>query len=302
MENEKQIEQSLEEQDQISKEENHDNQDEIKKEEDKVIHMIEANQLQGDVKEQRQENEAGKVGKSQTDSIKKLKQGSKQNIKAKGTIPQPFCLATEKRMSRERRGSMDFKEYKPTLSRSGSLNYKALSQSSVGAERTSNQRHAKSINTAPRSSLPPKIAASEPVDKRVENGPKSKNKTQGKETEKKKPQLDANKQEGGEVEGKKIQKSSTFKALPLPSFYQQQKGQPPRPETKKITASHTKSPLLGQESKSVNKSGDSKGKLVAIGKTISRRAKETISKLHKTTPKSLSTLPNEVVKAVVSSG
>ncbi|GFS32598.1 hypothetical protein Acr_00g0023400 [Actinidia rufa] len=250
MEEGKQIEPNLE-QDQ-SKEEETNNHVEIG-EEIKVIPMIEATQLE-DVKEHG--HTIGPAG-GQTETLKKSKQGSKQDLKKpKVTIPQPFSFTTERRMFRQRRGSMDFKEYMPTLSRSGSLNCKALSQSSIGPEGTSNLSRVKSIKT----NLPPKATTGEPLGKRVENGPKAKDKTQGKESEKKKPHVEA-----------------------------------------KIQSSQIKPPWVVQESKSVAKSGDSKGKM--LSRTIRSSARETMSKLLKTMRKSpVESTPNHVVvKLVVSS-
>lgn len=73
----------------------------------------------------------GRVEESQ-DSTRKSNQGSKLPIlKIKATVPQPFCLATEKRiLSRERRGSVDFSPLTETKSmpreRRGSVEFKDL--------------------------------------------------------------------------------------------------------------------------------------------------------------------------------
>ncbi|XP_059656830.1 protein WVD2-like 7 isoform X2 [Cornus florida] len=202
MEEEEYTKHCLEEQGQ-SKEEKPDKQDDSNQTE-RVIPMLEAKQLLDNMTEERHENEAevkvenrameeGRDGDGQTDSSKKLKQGSKHNLKAKVTIPQPFSLATEKRMSREKRGSMDLKDSKRTLAKSASLNYKFSAQW-------------------------PKVSTNEHVDKNIENHLKTKDKVQVKEVERKK-QVNAKKPEGDELESTKFQKSSTFKALPLPSFY-----------------------------------------------------------------------------------
>lgn len=73
----------------------------------------------------------GRVEESQ-DSTRKSNQGSKLPIlKIKATVPQPFCLATEKRiLSRERRVSVDFSPLTETKSmpreRRGSVEFKDL--------------------------------------------------------------------------------------------------------------------------------------------------------------------------------
>ncbi|EOY25132.1 Uncharacterized protein TCM_016545 [Theobroma cacao] len=122
---------------------------------DRVIPMLEENQLLDDKKEEKDRNgeeinvenqvlKSEKVGDSQIDLAQKPKQGSKQSLKTKPTIPQPFSLSTAKRMSKdkrgsinfssenmkrkpkERQGSMDFKNSysQPRLSRSVSLSHK----------------------------------------------------------------------------------------------------------------------------------------------------------------------------------
>lgn len=116
MEEKKDIRQSH--QQEQTEEEKPDKQVEADQEE-KDIPMLEENQLLvlEDPEEGRHENkakinvesQAEKVGDSQTNSSsKKSKELSEQKLKAKHTIPQPFRLATEKRMSKERRGSTDF--------------------------------------------------------------------------------------------------------------------------------------------------------------------------------------------------
>ena len=74
--------------------------------------MLVENQSLAGIKEEKDRNgediivdnqvlKAEKVGESQIGLAKKPKQGSKQNQRAKPTIPQPFSLSTEKSMSRK---------------------------------------------------------------------------------------------------------------------------------------------------------------------------------------------------------
>lgn len=70
---------------------------------------------------------AGRVERNQKDPARKLNQGSKlPSLKSKATVPQPFSLATEKRiLSRERLGSVDFSSLTETKSeRRGSVGSK----------------------------------------------------------------------------------------------------------------------------------------------------------------------------------
>ncbi|XAR70646.1 hypothetical protein NMG60_11027563 [Bertholletia excelsa] len=294
MEEKEEIEQSLE---QDSSKEEAQQQDGMEGE--KVIPMIETSQSQGQVGEDNEKEadqvkvpkparEEGKLEERKTGSPKKVQQGSTQTFKSKVTIPRPFSLATERRMSRERRGSVDFKDKNP-ISRLSNVNSKALSQSFNGAERrTSDLRHAP-LNTSIRSkiSLPPKMGATEPSDQM--SGPKYKNRTRGKENEKKKSQAAQVKKEEKEgLESKKIQKITTFKARPLPSFYQQKGDLVSKSETE-IPASHPKYPLPGQESKSVPKCKDKKEKTVTKTRTSSSTAKQAIAKLLKPTRNSANT-------------
>lgn len=97
--------------------------------EERVIVMVEENQLLDGIKEGKDKINGEKVGESQIGLAKKPKQGSKQSLmKAKPTIPQPFSLSTEKRMSsKEKRGSIDFSsenmKRKPKQ-RHGSMDFK----------------------------------------------------------------------------------------------------------------------------------------------------------------------------------
>lgn len=73
--------------------------------------------------------EEARAGGKPKDSVKRPKEASKQNHgKALNhTIPRPFLLETEKRMSRERRASVDFSSSKEktslTRERQGSLDF-----------------------------------------------------------------------------------------------------------------------------------------------------------------------------------
>lgn len=110
--------------------------------EEKVIPMLEKNQLPEDTdQKERHENKvdisvgssklSGKDGeRRQTNSSKKSKEGSKRNAKElKHTVPQPFSFATDKRMSKERRSSsMDFSapnEERRSTEKRGSIDFKA---------------------------------------------------------------------------------------------------------------------------------------------------------------------------------
>ncbi|XP_062147119.1 protein WVD2-like 3 [Alnus glutinosa] len=255
--------------------------------EEKVISMLEKNQLPEDTdQKERHENKAeisvgssklsGKDGEGrQTDSSKKSKEGSKRNAKEKHTVPQPFSFATDKRMSKERRsssmdfsaaneerrskekrGSIDFKAPQPKLSKSFSINHKVEPSASAGE--TSKLTRANSTR-ANITSTKPKAPTPKPADKRIE------------------------KQKGEDLEINKLAKTSTCKTAPLQSFYNQT-DPPSKPALRiKIPVTRPKSPLLDQRSKSISNSQSNKiqdkGKYSA-SKTISTSsAKETITKI-----------------------
>ncbi|XP_058086372.1 protein WVD2-like 1 [Magnolia sinica] len=210
--------------------------------------------------------------------LQKPKAAPKQNHKMKLTVPQPFSLATEKRMSRERRG-VGPAHSSPNLSKSASLN--------VRPDRSSEPRH----GAAPsRSTLKP----GERPEKRTEPGHKMKEKAQTKEVEVKKsqPTDKVGSTVQGEVEIKKLGKSSTFKASPLPSFYH--KKAPPKPELKKIPSMRPKSPPLHRRSKSISEQVSNKTETINRSKSVSEPANgktETINRNSSKATTSIATIP-----------
>ncbi|KAG6788624.1 hypothetical protein POTOM_004696 [Populus tomentosa] len=88
-------------------------------------------------------------------------------------IPQPFSLATDKRKSRERRASVDFKDLQlPKLSKSASVNYKVQSSPSAKDLVASKLKRSATTASNPRS----RVTSTKTVDKKVEvptTGPKS---------------------------------------------------------------------------------------------------------------------------------
>ncbi|XWS62173.1 hypothetical protein CRYUN_Cryun07bG0188300 [Craigia yunnanensis] len=303
------------------------------KQEERVIIMLEENQLLDGIKEEKDRNgediivenqvlKAEKVGENQTALAKKPKQGSKQSLKAKPTIPQPFSLSTEKRLSKEKRGSIDFSsenmkrkpkqrhgsmDFKnsfsqPRLSRSVSLSHR--DQSPANARETSDLRHAKSICGTSKTSSRPQVTAPENIENRIGNDQKTMDKTLLKGAESKHLKGNDKKQRAEEKESSHLQKSSKFKALPLPRFYQK-KYSPSKSETKKMPEIDSKSTLLGQQncprsiSKVENNKIEDKGK--GPLETITNGAKGTISKLLRSTRKVLNTSKG-ATKGIVSSG
>ncbi|XP_045822318.1 protein WVD2-like 5 isoform X2 [Trifolium pratense] len=95
----------------------------------------------------------------------------------------------------------------------------------------------------------------ERAEKRREFLTKVEEKIQAKEEEK--SSLQAKSKESQEAEIKKLRKSLTFKATPLPTFYQEPA--PPKVELKKIPTTRAKSPKLGRKKNSTNSESDGNG-------------------------------------------
>ncbi|KAI5601982.1 hypothetical protein BDE02_01G127200 [Populus trichocarpa] len=244
------------------------------------------------------QSQAKKVGVNQADIAKKPKQAPKQIPKMKITVPQPFSLATDKRMSRERRASVDFKDLQlPKLSKSASVNYKV--QSSPSAKDLVASKLKRSATTA--SNPRPRVTSTKTDDKKVENGVKTKEKIQVKDIQNKSSQS-IPKNQAEESETNKLRKNSTFKTLPLPSFILR-KESTSKPEIKKVPTTGPRSALPGRQGhKSISDAEKNKTKNIGkntVSRTISSSAKETISKLIKGTRKALNP-SKETVKSVVS--
>ncbi|CAL5199141.1 unnamed protein product [Lathyrus oleraceus] len=95
----------------------------------------------------------------------------------------------------------------------------------------------------------------ERAEKRREFLNKVEEKIQAKEEEK--STLQAKSKESQEAEIKKLRKSLTFKATPMPTFYQEPA--PPKVELKKIPTTRAKSPKLGRKKNSTNSESDGNG-------------------------------------------
>ncbi|KAI4311559.1 hypothetical protein MLD38_036444 [Melastoma candidum] len=206
------------------------------------------------------------VSSRKADRSKKPKElAPKEVARSKVTVPHPFSLATDKRMSQERRRSVDLSPLKEKLPLAAKVR-----RGSVDLTPKQTPKLSKSVSCVNKAQSTPDASKAR---SKLENGdlPAANSKVTKRSLtiHNKQSQIPV-KQGGDATSAGKLGKSPTFKALPLPRFYNRN-----NPTMKPNPVSKT---LRGAESPQ----GDKPKK-----RGVSHGAKETIKKLIKSTRRAL---------------
>ncbi|GLJ48990.1 hypothetical protein SUGI_1033590 [Cryptomeria japonica] len=234
------------------------------------------------------------------------------STKQNHTVPQPFTLATDKRASfgsQQTGGEAAQKHFRRASTSNvpspaaGKKQLTAKSGSGVSETKISHSIvHKPPTSTEASKSRTNIVAAStvtvsrcnERAQKRKEFNAKLEEKLHAKEEEKR--QLQAKTKEQQEEQLKKMRRSLSFKANPVPDFYHE--AIPPKLESKKIPPTHAKSPNLGQRKNSIGFEPQDNHNEHGVEHTNGDHVRKTHSKVSSAVKK---TMPNVSTKTPTAS-